>query len=580
MQKNISITIGGVVFHIEEAAYALLQGYLDAIRERFGEDAEGEEIVADIENRIAERFLASSSGAANRERIIRAHDVEELIKAMGRPEDLGEAEDAAHFGDSESSHSSSAAGASRKGGSDRKFYRNPDDALIGGVASGLAAYFGIEPVVVRLLFLVTLFFGGFGVLLYIILLVIVPEAKTPTEKLRMRGKAVTLDSVDRVIRESVATLKKHAPRHETMRSGVRSFAEGLRRVIMVVVRAIGAVIGFFVSAISFVALLAASFVLVVGLSGSYVPYFDFPLPQAIGWPLFAVLLVALYCILAIPFFFIFRLGSSLLRRRLFLKARLGWPLLAIWFVALFAFGTVALKIVPQYRNYLEAQPEYRLTTRDLMGTSTAAVATFDRVSVSDGIHVELSNGPARISAEGREADLAGITATVSPEGMLELHRTANRGGRPCFLCGSHPVTVTVALPDLAAIDIQNGSSLNADVKEAPLQIGVRNGAFADVRFATSTKPLVLDIENGARLEIAGAAKEAVVTLRSGAWLEAGDLSLRSLVITAENGAGANVAVSEHLTANVRAASRVRYTGEPMVDGKSADSDAVRPRYQD
>ncbi|MCD8029851.1 MAG: PspC domain-containing protein [Bacteroides sp.] len=183
MKKTLTVNLGGTVYHIDEDTYRLLDNYLDNLHVYFRRQEGGQEIVNDMEGRIAELF--SEKLLLGRSQVITIADVEEIIARMGHPEELAgepKKEERQHH----SQPSSGASSASR--GAVRKLYRNPDDKLLGGVISGIAAYFGWDATLLRILFIL-LMFGSAGtcVLIYIILWIIVPEARTAEEKLHMRG---------------------------------------------------------------------------------------------------------------------------------------------------------------------------------------------------------------------------------------------------------------------------------------------------------------------------------------------------------------------------------------------------------
>lgn len=192
MKKTYTANIGGLVYHIEEDAYERLNSYLKSLRVAFGTTAGGDEIIADIELRISELFQQKLHPGKE---VITMADVDDVIKTMGRPEDYineGGAdtawEDAKETGYSHTR---------------RRIYRDPDNKVVGGVCSGISAYFGWDPIVLRLIFAIMFVAYGSGVLLYLILLIIIPEAKTTAEKLQMHGDPVNVDNISRKVSESV-----------------------------------------------------------------------------------------------------------------------------------------------------------------------------------------------------------------------------------------------------------------------------------------------------------------------------------------------------------------------------------------
>ncbi|MFN7329627.1 MAG: PspC domain-containing protein, partial [Bacteroidota bacterium] len=173
MKKNISINISGIIFHIEEDGYDALRKYLDSINQYFGSFEDSSEILADIENRIAEIFLAKLSEG---KQVITREDVNSLMATMGNVSDFKAAEeqDFAEQPKKEKSFSESSSGADAHT-ANKRLYRDQRRKILGGVCAGLAHYFNIDPVWPRVLFAL-LVFGSFGSLLlvYIILWIVVP----------------------------------------------------------------------------------------------------------------------------------------------------------------------------------------------------------------------------------------------------------------------------------------------------------------------------------------------------------------------------------------------------------------------
>ena len=160
MNKTISINIGNTNFNINEDAYKLLRSYLDSIKKYFHKMDPDHEIVKDIENRIAENFLTK---LGENKSSIDISDVRDLIKIMGTLEDFKEAYNIDEIDDQ-----------NKKINNANRLYRNTSDKIVGGVASGIANYFSIDPLLLRVSFVLATIFGGFGILIYIICWIAIP----------------------------------------------------------------------------------------------------------------------------------------------------------------------------------------------------------------------------------------------------------------------------------------------------------------------------------------------------------------------------------------------------------------------
>jgi phage shock protein PspC (stress-responsive transcriptional regulator) len=189
MNQTVTINISGIVFHIDVEAYEELKKYLNKIKSYFKNSEESEEIMMDIEARIAELF---SEKITSENQVIQSKDVDEVIIVMGKPEqyiDEDEEEKEAQSFSNQKTYTSA-----------KKLFRDPDDRMIGGVASGISNYFGVESIWLRLFFVIALFMG-FGFLLYIILWIVMPEAKTASDKLQMKGDPVNIDNISKTFKD-------------------------------------------------------------------------------------------------------------------------------------------------------------------------------------------------------------------------------------------------------------------------------------------------------------------------------------------------------------------------------------------
>jgi len=202
MNKTVTINLGGIVFHIEETAFKILQVYLDSLKEHFKDSEDKEEIIHDIEYRLAEMFQQKSKAE---KQVITEKDVEETVAVMGSPKDFDVEEDATEDA-KETSDKSFYAPSSK---SRKRFYRNSDDKVLGGVCSGVSAYFDIDPIWLRLLFVIVLFMGGTGFFIYFVLWVIMPEAKTRAQKIEMQGDKVSVENIEKSIKDEMDNLKKN-----------------------------------------------------------------------------------------------------------------------------------------------------------------------------------------------------------------------------------------------------------------------------------------------------------------------------------------------------------------------------------
>lgn len=222
MQRIIQITIAGRLIPIEEDGYMLLKDYISSLERHFdGEDGK-REIIHDIEDRIAELFSIRLNAGAH---AVDKTDVVKVIETLGPASALNDGKDAignpaSHF-PAPYARKDNHHGHYQYEPSNRRLFRNPNDKVIGGVCSGVANYFDIDPVIVRLIFAVMFFTAGIGLLAYILAWIIIPAARTPEDMRYMSGgHPMNFHTMSSNVGEELKDLKR---RGEEMSHELRDF---------------------------------------------------------------------------------------------------------------------------------------------------------------------------------------------------------------------------------------------------------------------------------------------------------------------------------------------------------------------
>jgi len=198
MNKTIIININGIVFHIEEDAYEILKNYMTDVKRHFSNSADSLEITTDIENRIAEMF--SEVLEKESKQVIVEQDVNSVIEQMGSVAD---------FENAENEDKATASAFTYNGGESRRLFRDPDDHLVGGVCAGIANYFDIDAVWIRLAFAVCFVIAGSGLILYIILWIVVPKAVTRADRMAMKGEKQNLQGFKKNFEDELSSVKQN-----------------------------------------------------------------------------------------------------------------------------------------------------------------------------------------------------------------------------------------------------------------------------------------------------------------------------------------------------------------------------------
>tara|TARA_B110000977_G_scaffold59514_1_gene80830 strand:+ start:16353 stop:17993 length:1641 start_codon:yes stop_codon:yes gene_type:complete len=371
MNKTININLGGFFFHIDEIAYQKLRKYLTSISKSLSDDSQGKnEIIADIEARISELLTEKITDSRQ---VVSEGNIEDIIVIMGQPEDYSEAEEP---------YSETTFSQTKNNISGKKLFRDGDDKFLGGVASGIAHYFDVDTIWIRLGLLALFFSAGFGILIYILLWILLPEAKTTAEKLQMEGEAVNIDNIEKKIREeftNVSESVKNAANHasEKIKDGANEFSEkmdqtfsrkrkknnGLQdfmhtvekiiRIFFKIFRKFIAIILIFLAAAVILSLIIGAFSIgsfeFLNIESNFIHYPDFFFAATIPrW----LLTISLLTLIGIPFLILLVLGLRILSSNLkrFSKTA-SLSLLGIWFIALLILIFTAVEFGTSHSNF-------------------------------------------------------------------------------------------------------------------------------------------------------------------------------------------------------------------------------------
>ncbi len=439
MKKNISINISGIIFHIEEDGYDRLKEYLDSINKYFSTFDDSSEIIADIESRIAEIFLEKLK---DDKQVITNEDVIALTATMGSIQDFQAVEEETDpdYEEEAANDEQSAQGGfanehvppskrlyrdnKRKliggvasgianyfsidpvwirlgfivplfdvfitfsigpvafvaylimwiavPGSDtleedksmKKLYRNPDGKVIAGVSQGLAKFLDIDITVVRVLFVLSIFLGGTGLLVYVVLWIILPEATSITDRVQMEGDKITLENIDSSIKK--AQVKEANPTEEsklatvllfpfrilgTIFKGIAHALSPIFNFLAQLVRVFAGLIITIVGISMFFSITVTIIALLGMLSGLNYLHLDFIPFDILADTLPTVGIIGTYLVTAIPSLLLLLVGISLLSKKSVIAPTFGWALFGIWIIGAVMMAVTIPKVLFQYKEH-------------------------------------------------------------------------------------------------------------------------------------------------------------------------------------------------------------------------------------
>lgn len=337
MNEIKKCSISGIAFVFEKVAYNRLSVYIDSLKRAYKDNPESDEIIADIEARIAELILSAQS---DQTQTVCLPLVENIIAQLGSAEDITGDEDTVPTTDTRIA---------------RRLYRDMENSKLGGVCSGLGKYLNIDPVLIRLAIFSPLILipisnishyiywlnplgtNIFWVLIatYVIMWFVVPQAVSARQKLEMEGEAVTA--------KAIADRQKDATDEQRAKSTLATFIGSLGKIAIVCLKAFVA-IAIFVMIFFCIGLIAAFIAMVTGIgttliqAGNLGTLADVITTFGTGLPLFAV------CVVLVPTMVIIYLLASLV---LGSKPR-GWVLLCsfiVWILFIIGIFTTAHNVV-------------------------------------------------------------------------------------------------------------------------------------------------------------------------------------------------------------------------------------------
>lgn len=416
MNEIKTIHIGRQAFTIAVDAYGDLKKYLDALAQRI----QDQEVLEEIELRMAELLVGRNGNA---EAVIVKSDVAYLKDTLGQPSDF--AEDGGKDAASEAQDLP------------RRFMRDPRGRILGGVASGVAAYFGIDPLWVRLAFVALTFASGFGILLYLILWAIMPEAKTSSDFLQMQGKPVTI--------ESLADFSQHTE----LRSGAAKVGAVLVQMMHGAVKVLLWAIGIGMMVVGILGALATVIGTVFALTSSSEVFSGVAIFPVGAAEVVAVLLGALAGLVGC--LFLAFVGASILAQKWRLPTWATAAVITLFFVSIGVAAPLLAASVSRIERRVEAA-RY---------TQTRSLEPFTAVTVSDA-DVEVRYEPGEVTSVAIQTfgtkDISAIETTVR-DGVLTVDAAGFEEAHCKNLCmyKERPI-LTIQAPLISQIEVGFGSS--------------------------------------------------------------------------------------------------------------------------
>jgi len=546
MKKTVTINLNNIVFHIDDDAYEMLQAYLKDVEKHLSPE-ERREVMADIEARIAEIFNESLK---RNKTVINIEDVEEIIAVLGKPSQYADEDESS---EDTSNQQQSTNGKKRA----RRFYRDPENKVIGGVAAGIAAYFNWDVTWVRIAMVVLVLIGwGTAIPIYIVVWLIAPEATTAAQRLEMQGEEVTVDNIKSEI-NNVKNYVESDKFKQTANGFGEKFLEVIRVLAKVFVGFIGAVLGFvgIVVAVSLIFVLGSLLFVPEILSG-------FSPELAAEWSTMtgdstALLVVALLLVIGAPIFMIIYWATNLISRKQYEHSKTtSLVTLLVWLAGLFMLYSVGAKSIMRWSN-MNGQ-HFSINWDENEDPSVDEVRTYEPFTslyVSDNIEVELTRDSLKqMVVSAPEKVLSQVKTEVS-NGRLRIYTDK-------FLL-NYPVKVTVSVDSLYEIEGSGASRITGvgGFTTPSFKLDLSGASQAKLELFVTGKTEV-ELSGASVAELVGKSNDIQADANGASKLKAEEFRSKNAMIESSGAAHINIFATENVEANASGAGEIDIAGKP------------------
>lgn len=562
MKKTLTINLNNVVFHIDEDAYEILQNYLKDVETRLSID-ERQEVMADVESRIAEIF---SESLKRNKTVINIADVEKIIEVLGKPNQYGEDTNENDTKDQKTNQQSEAQTTNRS--KYRRYYRDGDNAILGGVAAGLASYFNWDVVWIRIILAILVLVGaGTLIPIYLVVWIIAPRATTTAQRLEMQGEDVTIDN----IKSEINNVKNYVE-SDKFKQQANGFGEKLieilRTIIKIFVGFIGAILGFAGILVTIVLIFALiSLFFIPGILAGFSPEI------AADWAMFtgnnaAIFIIGTLIVIGSPLFLLFYWANNLLKKRRYENATtVSIVTLLIWLAGIFMLYSAGANSIQKFTGGEQVFHINWNETNEPSIDTTRTIGAFNAIEASGNIQVELMQ------------DSSTTMHINAPESIIEKIKTEVINGTlkiytDKFLV-NYPIKIRVSTDSLFSIDasgaarIHSGELFNTSRFQARLS-GAAQSDF-DVNVTGSSE---IEVSGASQMDISGKTTSVAIEASGGSKVNAEFFTAENAQVRTSAAAKAIVFASNNFEGKASGASDIDCYGKPKQVNKHENMGAT------
>ena len=534
MTRTITINLNGVAFSIDEDAYNLLQSYLRHVEANLSNLSDKAEVMRDIEARIAE--LLADMLRVQHKQVVSNDMIDAVIGQLGRPDDFKD--------DNEDDKPSQQF-------FKKKLYRDANDRILAGVCSGLAHFIGINPIWIRLIFVLACLCYGIPVALYLVLWLIMPEARTAAQRLDMRGESPTVENIEREIGGGGADSNSPVQRGclaEGLLVCVRLCLWGI--VGLMVLVAVATIITIFFGLIA--AMTGAAAASPLGIIGVFYTH---------NHTLTVVLSILLSIVIALPIVALLVILVRYARKGKAISPAAIWTMLVLWIVALLGcVGIGAWQVLdnPEVIDFFEEPQSQRMVESK---ESNISLDPFHSVQISGAATIRFIEDNEFFAAV-RSKDIAGVKLEVV-DSVLQVST------------GKAGATIELHADELKSLSMSGaGKFRNTGIYEGN-RLEVKTSGASEIDLNVDLRELSIITSGASDLELEGRADRLLLDVSGAGEVDADKLMARVVSVQTSGAADIEVYASDSLITNAGAMSVIKYKGDAVVDNQSKGGKIIK-----
>ena len=548
MKKTLTVNLNNVVFHIDDDAYELLQNYLSAVEKQLSED-ERKEVMSDIEARVAELFTERLQRNKN---VVNKEDVEQIIEVLGKPSQFG--------GEESETETQSETGKQERKRS-RRFYRDPENSVLGGVCGGLSAYLGMDVTLLRIIFIILVFVGvGMIIPVYLIVWLIAPPAVTVAQRLEMQGEDVTIDSIKGEFNNVKNYVESDKFKNSAGNIG-RTIGDVLGGIFKAIFGFLGAVLGFAGVILLGILVLALMFLIFEpGILNGFTPEIVTS-TDVLSSEKAVLFIISLLLVVGCPIFMIIHWVVRLVSGKKEFPKNTFWVTIVLWFAGLFMFYSVGAKT---FIHWKQSDTNWIINFEDDNSAYTdeqRTVEPFREIEISGNIELEFTQDSVKSVKVSAPENSIGQVITKVENGVLKVYSEKVFMNRSIRLFVSNDSLYSMKASGASRVRTTN--TLNA--KSLDIEASGASNVKMDLNISS-----VVDVEaNGASYcDLDGTANLIKVDASGASKVEADQLKAVNAETEANGASKIRVYSTGKLDADASGASTIKYGGSPVNINKS------------